>query len=163
MFVFCDWPHMFFAKNLASIIFSFSSWLSFQRLSRFLCGYHFHFVDSNRGSNNLRFLSLPDMSGYSSLPRCWQPPCLSLLNDGLFQFSTFGSVGNVCSNLQATVFLFQLASHWNSSISITTKTANKQVTMKVVARGHIAAAALWIRLIISTTGKSKFAQVLTFP
>ena len=35
--------------------------------------------------------------------------------------------------------------------------------MKVVARGHVAAAALWIRLRISTAGKSEYAQVLPFP
>jgi len=34
--------------------------------------------------------------------------------------------------------------------------------MKVVARGHIDAPTLWIRLRISTAGKSEFAQVLTF-
>ena len=32
--------------------------------------------------------------------------------------------------------------------------------MKIVARGHIAAVALWIRLRMSTAGKSEYARVL---
>jgi len=36
MFVFYDWPHVYFAKNVA--YFPFNSWLSFQRLSRLLWG-----------------------------------------------------------------------------------------------------------------------------
>ena len=54
MFVFHNWPfpHVYFAKNVANSIFHFNSWLSFQRLYHFLWGYHFHFVHSNRGSND---------------------------------------------------------------------------------------------------------------
>jgi len=36
MFVFYDWPHMYFAKDVAYVIFPFNSWLSFQRLCRLL-------------------------------------------------------------------------------------------------------------------------------
>jgi len=43
---------VYVAKTVANIIFPANSWLSFQRLRRLLWGYHFHFVDSNRGSNN---------------------------------------------------------------------------------------------------------------
>jgi len=41
MSVFYDWPfpHMYFAKDVARIIFPFNSWLSFQRLCLFLWGY----------------------------------------------------------------------------------------------------------------------------
>jgi len=47
--------------------------------------------------------------------------------------------------------------------SIPLKQQNKLVDMKVVARGDVAAAALWIRLILSTASKSEYAQVLPFP
>ena len=44
MFVFYDWPflHMYFAKNVAYVIFHFNSWLSFQWLCSLLWGYHTH-------------------------------------------------------------------------------------------------------------------------
>ena len=40
MFVYYDWPfpHVYFAKNVANIIFPFNPWLSFQRLCRLLWG-----------------------------------------------------------------------------------------------------------------------------
>jgi len=41
MFVFYDWPlpHVYFAKNVANIMFPVNSWLSFERLCHLLCGY----------------------------------------------------------------------------------------------------------------------------
>jgi len=48
-------------------------------------------------------------------------------------------------------------------VSLPLKQQNKQIVMKVVARGHIVAAALWIRWILSTADKFEFAQVLPFP
>jgi len=78
----------YFAKNVAT-------WLRFLRLCRPLWGFHFHFVDSNRGSDN-SVLSVPSWHVWLSWsPRRQQLPFLDLLKDRLFQFSTFGSVGNV--------------------------------------------------------------------
>ena len=99
-----DWPfpQVYFAKNVANIIFPYNFWLSFQHLCHLLWGYHFHFVDSNRGSTN-SVISVP--SWHVLLfwpPRRGQLPGLGLLKDGLFQFSTFGSAENVYSELQAT-------------------------------------------------------------
>jgi len=100
---------VYFAKNVANSIFHFNSWLSCQRLCRLLWGYHFHFVDSNRGSNN-SVISV--QSWHVCLfwsPRRRQRPCLGLLKDGLFQFSTSGSAGHVYSELQATKAALKIA------------------------------------------------------
>jgi len=43
---------MYQAKNAANIISSSNSWHSFQQVCCLLWGYHFHFIDSNRASNN---------------------------------------------------------------------------------------------------------------
>jgi len=56
---------------------------------------------SNRSSNN-SVISVPSWHVCLFWFRKRQPPCLSLLKDGWFQFSTFGSAGNVYSKLQST-------------------------------------------------------------
>jgi len=50
MFVFYDWPflHLYFANNVANIIFPFNYWPSFQRLCRLLwenaLSLHLHYM-----------------------------------------------------------------------------------------------------------------------
>jgi len=72
-----------------------------------------------------------------------------------------------CAWVCAWKRLFEVASHYLKQLykqwAYTLKQQNKQIVMKVVARGHIVAAALWIRWILSTADKFEFAQVLPFP
>jgi len=61
MFVFYDWPfpHVYFAKSVANIISLLNLASVFRDYVVFYGeGYHFHFVDSNRGSNN-SLISIP--------------------------------------------------------------------------------------------------------
>jgi len=143
---------VYFAKNAAYL--PFNSWFSLQRLCRLLWGYHVYFVDSNHAPNNS---VIPVTSWHVCLfwsARRRQPPwCIGLLNWKTVCFS--------CQHmyvLGSTVY-FKLQHTKTALKTAQLKQQNKPVAI-IVARGHITAADLWIKLRISTVGKSEYARVL---
>ena len=81
----------------------------FQRLCRLLWGYHFHFVDSNQASNNTVIPSLPGTRAYSGT--------VSKTSANRHEAYRIVNIWRCCE------CLFQVASHQNSFINSTTKTA----------------------------------------
>ena len=87
-------------KECSQYYFPFNSGLSFQRL----WGYHFHFVDSNRGSNNFCDFCPFLACVLILVSKTSATVMIGLLKDDLFQFSTSG---NVYSELQASKTAFK--------------------------------------------------------